>query len=69
MGVLQAFDYSSRITTGQRLNLFILSLVMIAIIIAGFLALIIGLIFAIPVAMLSWVLAYRWLQYGSRVAQ
>jgi len=69
LGAIEALQYSSRITTGQRLILFGMSFVMGLIIIAGLLALIIGVIFAIPVAMLSWVVGYRWLQYGRRVAQ
>ena len=69
LGAIEALQYSSKITTGQRLNLFLLWLVMILIIIAGMVALLVGLILAIPVALVTWVVAYRWLQYGSRVAK
>jgi hypothetical protein len=68
MGVLESLKYSSSITTNNRMNLFLLALLSIAIFIAGVLALVVGLIFAYPVIWLSWIVAYRWMQYGSRAA-
>jgi uncharacterized membrane protein len=38
----------------------------LAIILAGLLALVVGLVFAYPVAGLAWVLGYRWMQLGRR---
>lgn len=64
---VEAFKYSSQITTRQRGSILLLWLASVLVIIAGALCLLIGLIFAIPVVMLSWVVAYRWMQYGSRV--
>jgi uncharacterized membrane protein len=69
LGVMDSLTYSSSITTNNRLNLFLLGLLAIAIIIAGVLALLVGLIFAYPVVWLSWMVAYRWMQYGHRAAQ
>lgn len=66
MGVLESLSYSSSITTNNRLNLFLLGLLSFAIIIAGFLALVVGLVFAWPVVWLAWTIAYRWMQYGRR---
>jgi len=68
LGVMDSFKYSSTITTNNRLNLFGLMGMVGVIILAGFLALCVGLFFAIPMAWLSWVVAYRWMQYGHRVA-
>ncbi|GAA5128116.1 DUF4339 domain-containing protein [Luteolibacter yonseiensis] len=69
LGVLESLRYSSSLTTNNRLSLFVLSLLTIFIILAGMLALCVGLLFAIPVASLAWVVAYRWLQYGHRAAE
>lgn len=69
LGVLDSLRCSSSITTNNRLNLFLLALLSIAIFIAGFLALIVGLIFAYPLIWLSWMVAFRWMQYGNRVTQ
>ena len=69
LGVIDSLKYSSSITTNNRLNLFLLALLSIAIFIAGALALIVGLIFAYPVIWLGWMVAFRWMQYGNRVTQ
>jgi hypothetical protein len=66
LGVMDSFSYSSSITTNNRLNIFLLGLLSIAIAIAGALALVVGLIFAYPLIWLSWMVAFRWMQYGSR---
>lgn len=69
LGVLESFSYSSSITTNNRLNLFLLAILSLGIIIAGVLALVVGLIFAYPVVWLSWMVAFRWMQYGNRVVE
>ena len=64
LGVMESFHYSSSITKNNRGKIFILGLAAIGICIAGALALLVGLIFAIPMTYMSWVVAYRWMQYG-----
>jgi hypothetical protein len=68
LGVFESFSYSSTLTTNNRMNLFLLALMAILISLAGCLALCIGLLFAMPVIWLGWVVAYRWMQYGHRAA-
>lgn len=68
LGIMESFQYSSSITTNNRMNLFLLAVLGFLIGIAGCLALCVGLVFAIPVAWLSWLVAYRWMQYGHRAA-
>jgi uncharacterized membrane protein len=65
---MDSFKYSSALTTNNRLNLFLLGLLGILVMLAGLLALCVGLFFAIPVMWLSWIVAYRWMQYGHRAA-
>jgi hypothetical protein len=69
LGVLESLAYSSSITTNNRLQLFGLALLSIAIVIAGALAFLVGLVFAIPVVWLSYLAAYRWMQFGARALQ
>lgn len=68
MGIMEAFSYSSSITTNNRLNLFVLGLLSIPVMIAGMLACGVGMIFAGPVIWLSYIVAYRWMQYGHQAA-
>ncbi|MBC8126819.1 MAG: DUF4339 domain-containing protein [Gloeobacteraceae cyanobacterium ES-bin-144] len=68
LGIMDAFAYSSSITTNNRVSLFLLYLLCMAIIIAGMLACGVGLIFAAPVAWLGMMVSYRWMQYGHRAA-
>jgi len=68
LGIIESFQYSSSITTNNRMNLFLLALLGILIAIAGCLALCVGQFFALPVIGLSWIVAYRWMQYGHRAA-
>lgn len=68
MGIMEAFNYSSTLTTNNRVNLLLLALLCILIALAGMIACFVGLIFAIPVAWLSNIVAYRWMQYGHRAA-
>lgn len=64
LGVMDSLSYSSSITTNNRMNLFVLGLLSILIVVAGMLACGVGMIFAGPVAWLSAIVAYRWMQYG-----
>ena len=64
LGAIDALKYSAKITQGNVLNLFGFGIVCFLIIIAGLLALVVGLIVAIPVTFLASFVAYRWLQYG-----
>lgn len=66
LGVMDAFAYSSALTTHNRGNIFLLMLLAMAIALAGLLACGVGLIFAGPVVWLSYMVAYRWMQYGRR---
>jgi hypothetical protein len=68
LGVIDSFKYSSALTTNNRMNLFLLALLGLLVMLAGLLALCVGLFFAIPVMWLSWIVAYRWMQYGHRAA-
>lgn len=68
LGVMDAFSYSSSITTNNRLQLLVLWLLSMLVIIAGLLACGIGLIFAGPVVWLAFIVAFRWMQYGHRAA-
>ncbi len=68
LGVMDSFAHSSKLTTNNRGNLFLLGLLGILILIAGLVALCVGLLFAMPVFFLSWIVAYRWMQYGHRAA-
>ncbi len=68
LGVMESFQYSSSITTNNRMNLFLLALLAIPIMIAGVIALCVGVFFALPVVWLGWLVAYRWMQYGHRAA-
>lgn len=68
LGVIDSFRYSSKITQGNRLNLLVLGIFCFMIVLAGVLALIVGLIVAVPIVWLASFVAYRWLQYGRRGA-
>lgn len=64
LGIMEAFEYSSSISTNNRMNLFLLALLCIGMIIIGFLLCFVGLFFAAPVVWLTGLVAYRWMQYG-----
>ena len=70
MGVMEAINYSFRITKGHSLMIFVLWLIAA---VGGGIAILItcglGAIVVAPVLTLGWVLCYRWMQYGSRVAE
>ncbi|MGA0853827.1 MAG: DUF4339 domain-containing protein [Luteolibacter sp.] len=63
-GVFEAFRYSGKITDGHKSRLMLLGFAAIVIMLAGLLALVVGLVFAYPMALLTWVLGYRWMQGG-----
>ncbi len=69
LGIFDAFSYSARITQGQKWTLLGFFLLLVLIIIAGALALLVGLIFAIPLTTIAWLVAYRWMQHGSAICQ
>jgi GYF domain 2 len=68
MGVMDAFSYSSSITTNNPMPLFLFWLLAFLVTIAGFLALCVGVFVAMPIVWLSATVAYRWMQYGHRAA-
>lgn len=63
-GVIEAFRYSGKLTDGHKSRLMLLGLAALGIMLAGLLALVVGLVFAYPVAGLAWMLGYRWMQSG-----
>jgi hypothetical protein len=65
-GVIEAFRYSGNLTEGHKAKLMLLGFAALGIILAGLLALVVGIVFAYPVAGLAWVLGYRWMQLGRR---
>jgi len=66
LSFIEAFKYSSKITKDNRMSLFVIFLFSIGIMLAGCLALIVGILFAYPVIWISWTVAYCWMQYGGR---
>ena len=66
LNAIEAFRYSSQITANNKVNLFVLFLFAILVMTAGCVALFVGILFAYPVIWLSWIVAYRWMQYGGR---
>lgn len=66
MGIIESLGCSWNLTKGNGLNLFLIVLFSIGIVIAGCIALIVGMLFAYPMIWLMWIVAYRWLQYGGR---
>lgn len=70
MSVTEAINYSFKITRGNVLIIFVLWLIAI---IGGAIAILItcgmGAIIVGPIMTLGWILCYRWMQYGRRVAE
>lgn len=64
LGPIEALKYSYRITTNNTLSVLGLFLMTFLVVLAGVLALVVGLLFAIPVVTLAVPLAYRFLQFG-----
>lgn len=69
MGLFDAFSYSARITAGNKMPLAGLFILCFLIVIAGAIALLVGLLFAVPLVTLAPIIAYRWMQYGSNSVQ
>ncbi len=66
LGILEAFRYSSSLTTNNKWNLIGLGFAMIVVLFGGVLALCVGVFIAYPMIWLMTILAYRWMQYGQR---
>ena len=64
LGIMDAFEYSSSITTNNRMNLFLFWLLVLVAIIIGMIPCGLGLIFVGPVVWIAGLVAYRWMQYG-----
>ncbi len=64
MDVIDSFKESGKITDGSKWNLFFLALLFVLIVIAGFLALLVGIFVAIPVIMVAWAYVYKKLSSG-----
>jgi hypothetical protein len=66
LGILEAFRYSSRLTTNNKLVIILTVIVSILLFLGGILAALVGLFIALPMTWLLSFLTYRWLQYGHR---
>jgi len=66
LGVIDSLKYSSALTRDNKWRLIGLTILNTLIVIAGFIALFVGLIWAIPVAWLSLLIAYLYLHNGER---
>lgn len=62
MGIIDSLKESMRLTKGNAFNLFLFWFVLVGILILGFLAIIVGLLVAIPVTLLAYVFVYRYLE-------
>ena len=69
LGIMEAFEYSSSITTNNRMNLFLFWLLAMVAIIIGMIPCGLGLIFIGPVVWMGGLVAYRWMQYGRDAAK
>lgn len=67
LGIMESLQYSSNLTTGNRMPLFVLAILCILVMLAGFLAFCVGIFVAIPIVSLAAAVSYRWMQYGHRV--
>lgn len=68
MGAIESLQYSARLTEGNKMNLLGLYVLCFLTALAGILALVVGLLAALPVVYLAPYVAYRWLQCGRNVA-
>jgi hypothetical protein len=66
MGIIGSLGYSWELTKGNGANLFVILLFGILIVLAGCIAMLVGMLFAFPMMFLMWIVAYRWMQYGGR---
>ncbi|MDW8350191.1 MAG: hypothetical protein RML49_08070 [Verrucomicrobiae bacterium] len=62
LGPVEALQYSWRLTRGNFWNIVGFWLLSVLVILTGLLALVVGIIVAIPVIFLAWMVAYRYLQ-------
>jgi len=69
LGIIESFKYSSQLTKNTKLPLLGLGVLCALMGILGVIACCVGILYAYPVALLAWVVAYRWLQYGHRIVQ
>lgn len=69
MGIIDSLKESMRLTKGNVFNLFLFWFVLLGILILGFLAIIVGLLVAIPVTVLAYVFIYRYLESKKQVTQ
>lgn len=69
LGVIESLTYAYQLTHRNTLNLILLAIASLLLMLAGLLLFGVGLLFAWPLVFLSWVLAYRWMQYGRKVTR
>ena len=69
MGIIDSLKESMRLTKGNAFNLFLFWFILLGILILGFLAIIVGLLVAIPVTALAYVFAYRYLESKNQAVQ
>lgn len=69
MGVFDSFAYSSRITENTKMPLLGLFILIFLINIAGAIALLVGLVFTIPLTTAAGFVAYRWMQHGMAITE
>lgn len=67
LGIIDSLQYSSNLTTDNRMSLFVLAILCMLVMLAGFLAFCVGIFVAMPIVSLAAAVSYRWLQYGRRV--
>ena len=68
MDPLEALKESIRLTKGNAFNIFLLWFVLCGVLLLGFLALIVGIIVALPVTILAHVFVYRYLERKKQAA-
>lgn len=68
LGIMESLNYSASITENSKMNLFALGFLLLLLILAGAIAMFVGLIFVIPMVEVSIAVAYRWMQRGSQYA-
>lgn len=66
LGIIESFSYSSELTRDNKLNVFGLHVLNFLIVLAGFLAFGIGLLWAVPTVWLASVISYCYLHDGER---
>ena len=68
LGAIESLKYSAKLTEGNKMNLLGLYVLCFLVVLAGILALLVGLLAALPVVYLAPYVAYHWLQFGRNVA-